>query len=56
VGAGSPTAEQVVERAAAAGVVASARAGRVRLSPHFYTSEADLDRAVDALAGRGAAV
>lgn len=49
-GAGSPTAEQVVERAAAAGVVASARAGRVRLSPHFYTSEGDLDRAVDALA------
>lgn len=49
-GAGSPTAEQVVARAAAAGVVVSARAGRVRLSPHFYTSEGDLDRTVDALA------
>lgn len=42
--------EAVVRRAAAAGVVVSARAGRVRLSPHFYTSDEDLDRAVAALA------
>jgi selenocysteine lyase/cysteine desulfurase len=48
--AGSSSVEEVVARAAAAGVVVSARAGRVRLSPHFYTSDGDLDRAVEALA------
>ena len=54
-GASGPDAEQVVERAAAAGVIVSARAGRVRLSPHFYTSEDDLDRAVAALTAAAAA-
>lgn len=35
-----------------AGVVASLRAGRVRLSTHFYNLEEDIDRAVALLAGR----
>jgi selenocysteine lyase/cysteine desulfurase len=43
------SAEEIVERAAARGVVVSARGGRVRLSPHFYTSDADLERAVEVL-------
>lgn len=46
----APNVDAVVRRAAAAGVVVSARAGRVRLSPHVYTSDEDLDRAVAALA------
>jgi selenocysteine lyase/cysteine desulfurase len=36
---------------AAAGVKASVRAGRVRLSLHLYNSEQDVDRALEALAG-----
>jgi selenocysteine lyase/cysteine desulfurase len=34
-----------------AGVKASVRAGRVRLSCHLYNAEADIDRALDALSG-----
>lgn len=34
-----------------AGVLASARGPVLRLAPHFFTSEADLDRALDLLAG-----
>jgi selenocysteine lyase/cysteine desulfurase len=33
-----------------AGIVASVRAGRVRLSPHFYNLEEQIDRAVEILA------
>lgn len=39
------------EQLAAAGVRAAVRAGRVRASFHLYTSERDVDRALDALAG-----
>jgi selenocysteine lyase/cysteine desulfurase len=39
------------ERLAAAGVRAAVRAGRARLSFHLYTTEADVDRALDALSG-----
>jgi selenocysteine lyase/cysteine desulfurase len=39
----------VAERLAAAGVRAATRAGQARLSFHLYTTEADVDRALDAL-------
>lgn len=39
------------ERLAAAGVRAAVRAGRVRASFHVYTTEADVDLALDALSG-----
>lgn len=39
------------ERLARAGVRAAVRAGRVRASFHLYTTEADVDRAVEALTG-----
>ncbi len=32
------------------GVIASARGPAIRLAPHFYNSEADVDHALDALA------
>jgi selenocysteine lyase/cysteine desulfurase len=37
----------------AAGIAASVRAGRLRLSCHLYNDEADVDRALDVLAGAG---
>jgi len=45
-----PDAAAAMERLRAAGVVASARAGRVRLSLHFYNLEEEIDRVVDLLA------
>ncbi|MGH2860423.1 MAG: aminotransferase class V-fold PLP-dependent enzyme [Solirubrobacteraceae bacterium] len=39
------------ERLAAAGVKASVRAGRVRLSCHLYNSDEDVERALEVLAG-----
>jgi selenocysteine lyase/cysteine desulfurase len=39
------------QRLAAAGVRAGVRAGRARLSFHLYTTEADVDRALEALSG-----
>jgi selenocysteine lyase/cysteine desulfurase len=39
----------VAERLAAAGVRTATRAGQARLSFHLYTTEADVDRALDAL-------
>jgi selenocysteine lyase/cysteine desulfurase len=42
---------EAAERLARAGVKASVRAGRVRLSCHLYNDDADVDRALDALSG-----
>jgi selenocysteine lyase/cysteine desulfurase len=39
------------ERLRRAGVMAAGRAGRMRFSFHLYTTETDVDRALDALAG-----
>ena len=41
----------VMARFRAANVVASVRAGRVRLAAHFYNLESDIDRAADLIAG-----
>jgi selenocysteine lyase/cysteine desulfurase len=41
--------QAAAERLVAAGVKASVRAGRVRLSCHLYNSEQDVDRALEAL-------
>ena len=43
----SGTADEFVNRASKAGVVLSARRGRVRISPHFYNGEAELAALVD---------
>jgi selenocysteine lyase/cysteine desulfurase len=40
---------EATQRLAAAGVKASVRAGRVRLSCHLYNSEQDIDHALEAL-------
>jgi cysteine desulfurase/selenocysteine lyase len=45
--------EVVVRRLRAAAVLASARGGGVRFSPHFYCDEDDIARCVDVLAARG---
>ncbi len=47
----SPTlaSEAVLEALTAANVQAAVRSGRVRFSPHFYNTEAEIDRAIDAL-------
>jgi selenocysteine lyase/cysteine desulfurase len=42
--------EGALERLQAAGVVAAGRAGAARLSFHLYNTEADVARALDALA------
>lgn len=39
----------VMKRCREAGVIVNARAGRVRVSPHAYNTEAELDRFVDAV-------
>jgi len=39
------------QRLAAAGIRAAVRAGRVRASFHLYSTEADVDAALEALAG-----
>jgi selenocysteine lyase/cysteine desulfurase len=44
-------AERVSERLARAGIVGSLREGAIRLSPHFYTTREDIDRAMHALLG-----
>ena len=40
---------EVADRLAATGIVASVRAGRLRLSCHLYNTEADIDRTLDVL-------
>lgn len=47
------TQEGAADRLAAAGIRTSVRAGRARLSFHFYNEESDVDLAVEALAGSG---
>ncbi len=44
-----PNAEVVRERLAQAGVVVSVRNGLLRVSPHWYTTDADMDRLVEVL-------
>ncbi len=44
-------ARAATERLNEAGVVYSLREGAIRLSPHLYTTPAEVDRAVDAIAG-----
>ncbi len=41
--------DKVMEALTAAGVTAAVRGGRVRFSPHFYNTEAEIDQALDAL-------
>lgn len=41
--------EAVLEALTAAGVQAAVRGGRMRFSPHFYNTEAEIDHAIDAL-------
>ena len=43
--------EAAMRRLYEAGIVASVRSGRVRLSTHFYNREEEIDRAVALLAG-----
>jgi cysteine desulfurase/selenocysteine lyase len=42
-------AERVSERMARAGIVCALREGAIRLSPHLYTSDDDIDRAMEVL-------
>jgi selenocysteine lyase/cysteine desulfurase len=44
-------ADTILARLRAAGVKAAARDGAVRISFHFYNDDADVTRALDALAG-----
>ncbi len=46
------TPETARDRCYAAGVAVSCRGGRLRMSPHAYTSHGEVDRLVDAIAGR----
>ncbi len=41
--------EPAAERLRAAGVKVSTRAGRIRISPHLYNDDADIDRALEVL-------
>ena len=41
-------AAEVMKRCRAAGVVVNIRAGRVRVSPHAYNTEDEIDRFLDA--------
>lgn len=46
-------AEDLVKELAARGVGVAVRAGRFRVSPHFYTTEDEVDRMLAVLGGRG---
>ena len=45
------TADALVEHLAQRGVAAAARAGRLRVAPHFYNTEEEIDRLLDELKG-----
>lgn len=45
------TADELVEHLAQRGVVVAARAGRLRVAPHFYNTEEEIDRLLDGLKG-----
>jgi selenocysteine lyase/cysteine desulfurase len=45
----SQTAEQVMDELRAERIIVSARCGMVRVSPHFYNSEAEIDRLLECL-------
>jgi Selenocysteine lyase len=47
----SGTAEDFADRAGKAGIMLSARRGRVRISPHFYNGESELEVLVDFVRG-----
>lgn len=49
--AGTADAGDAVARLRHQGLVVAERAGRVRISPHFYTADSDVDRLLDALQG-----
>lgn len=51
-GASAPATADAFERLRAAKVAVALRGDRLRVSPHLYSTEADVDRLVDALAGR----
>jgi selenocysteine lyase/cysteine desulfurase len=44
---------QVVQRCRAHGVYLNVRAGRIRLSPHVYNDEGDLERLIGVLQAAG---
>ena len=48
--------EALFERLTAAGVDVALRRGQLRISPHLYNTEADIDRALEVLGGRVAPV
>ena len=48
--------EALYERLTAAGVDVALRRGQLRVSPHLYNAEADIDRALEVLGGRVAPV
>ena len=43
--------ELLLERLTAAGIVVSLRSGAIRVSPHYYNSEEEIDRIVDVVVG-----
>jgi selenocysteine lyase/cysteine desulfurase len=43
------TADELVEHLAQRDIIVAARAGRLRVAPHFYNTEAEIDRLLDEL-------
>jgi selenocysteine lyase/cysteine desulfurase len=43
------SADELMRRCRAAGVVVNSRAGRLRVSPHAYNTGAEIDRLLDAV-------
>ena len=53
---GAGRTEALFERLTDAGVDVALRRGQLRVSPHLYNTEADIDRALEVLGGRVAPV